>query len=882
MSPSYELPAMSLIFDRTAAQKKQLAKDLVAIQDPTSPTYHQWLTPAQFAGRYGASASLVAKARAWLTTQGLSVDELSPTANRLAFHGTVDAVERAFQTEIHRYQVGGEAHFAPAFAPSVPAELEGLVLGLHGVNDFRPPHAHPMRVPVAHASLGGKFALAPADWQTIYDVNPLYAANITGMGQKIAIVGQTAYNSADIMAFRQQFGLDTSNLPMDVLVPNTGAATVLDPDDLSESELDLEWSGAIAKDAQLVFVYTGDSTTNQGFFDALSYAVEHPELAPIVNVSFGGCEAFLAPSDTLYYAQSGEIAAMMGITVLIASGDSGAAGCDSGNSSGTYGLSVSFPASIPNVTAVGGSQLSYTMANQSVFWSATSSALSYIPESAWNQTFVAGAQGLGATGGGYSVLFPRPYWQAAASPSSMFRAIPDISFTASSYDTPYLISISWTAEDGNEVPVAAEALTGIGGTSASSPSFSGVLALLNQSINAPTPGLGSIGPVLYSLYTSAPTVFHDITTGSNVVPCEPGTPDCPTTLTSYEYGYNAAMGYDPVTGLGSLDVAKFVDAWTTLAPTSTTFTVMGAGAAEGTPLSFTANVGSNVTTTPMTGKVTFLFQTVDGSGKPDIDYELGEADIVAGTGAGGVETGVATLIAPAPVGLTGAATIFALYGGDSHYLASYSTSSSLMTTPTFMVAPASITLSPNQESTFVASGGVPPVSWLIFTDETCAGFGKQCAAFKTLTASSVELQAGGADGNIVLQAVDSTFAEFRVQITVSGTPIDGGVLIPPDAGVDSGHDAGTPPVDSGVDSFVAPPVDAGADSGDATAGTKDTGVVGDETGAPPPKEDASRSDASGSGGSSGGCAVSPASSEPDATLLFAFGLVAPLFRRRRR
>jgi MYXO-CTERM domain-containing protein len=430
--------------------------------------------------------------------------------------------------------------------------------------------------------------------------------------------------------------------------------------------------------------------------------------------------------------------------------------------------------------------------------------------------------------------------------------------------------------------VAAEALTGIGGTSASSPSFSGVLALLNQSINAPTPGLGSIGPVLYSLYTSAPTVFHDITTGSNVVPCEPGTPDCPTTLTSYEYGYNAAMGYDPVTGLGSLDVAKFVDAWTTLAPTSTTFTVMGAGAAEGTPLSFTANVGSNVTTTPMTGKVTFLFQTVDGSGKPDIDYELGEADIVAGTGAGGVETGVATLIAPAPVGLTGAATIFALYGGDSHYLASYSTSSSLMTTPTFMVAPASITLSPNQESTFVASGGVPPVSWLIFTDETCAGFGKQCAAFKTLTASSVELQAGGADGNIVLQAVDSTFAEFRVQITVSGTPIDGGVLIPPDAGVDSGHDAGTPPVDSGVDSFVAPPVDAGADSGDATAGTKDTGVVGDETGAPPPKEDASRSDASGSGGSSGGCAVSPASSEPDATLLFAFGLVAPLFRRRRR
>ena len=283
MDPATPLPNLALLLGRSPAVKRRLVHDQVAIQDPMSPDYHRWLSPEEYGARYGASSADVARASAWLAAHGFHVDGPSVTGSRLSFSGSVGQVESAFNTEVHRYQVGGERHFALSREPQVPADLGTVVAGLHGTHDFRPAPPRTRKTPASpRGKFGGQYALSPADFATIYDINPLYSANITGKGQKIAIVGESYYNPSDVLAFRQNFGLDTTNMPTDVLVPNTGTSMVLDGGDLSESELDMEWSGGIAKDASVYFVYTGDNPTSYGFFDAMLYAVE-TRVAPIVS-----------------------------------------------------------------------------------------------------------------------------------------------------------------------------------------------------------------------------------------------------------------------------------------------------------------------------------------------------------------------------------------------------------------------------------------------------------------------------------------------------------------------------------------------------------------------------------------------------------------------
>jgi hypothetical protein len=541
------------------------------------------------------------------------------------------------------------------------------------------------------------------------------------------------------------------------------------------------------------------------------------------------------------------------------------------------------------VTAVGGTEFTTAGSTSSLYWSAGSSALSYIPEGAWNDTFNPHSQGLGSSGGGYSVVFPRPYWQATALPSASFRGIPDVSLSASAYSVPYIIYESWTNADGSGGTPAAEGPVPIGGTSASAPSFAGILALLNQSINAPDPGLGNLGPALYALNASVPSAFHDITAGSNKVPCESGTEDCPAGTS--EYGYSAGVGYDLATGLGSVDVAKLVTAWTALAPTSTTLNVVGSGGTEPSMLQLTATVGSNATAKPVSGMVTFYFKTFDASNAPDLGYVLAEAPVVADLADAGTQGATVSVTAPAPVGLTGAAQIVAFYGGDADYLASYSAASSVTTTSTFTVAPTTITIQPNQTTTFASMGGVPPVTWSIVSDGTCNVQGQACAESKSLTPTTAAFQAGSQPGSATFQAIDSDFAVAQVTITVAGTPVDGGPLIPVDAGVDAGHDAGQPMggPDAGEGDSSLPDEDAGGDDAavDATTG-KDAESSGsdasnDEDASRGHKPDGATGDAEGSSGSSGGCTVAPYGESPDVGLLGAlvFGLV-PLARQRRK
>ena len=745
------------------------------------------------------------RATAWLRSQGLSVGAPSRTGTRLAFSGTAAQVERAFGTEMHYYLVDGAKHFAMSRAPSVPADLADIVLGLHNLHDFRPPappHAPQYSLPLPTQD-GGTVnypSLAPADFAKIYGLDSVYANHITGKGQHIAIAGQTDFNDADIAAFRKAFALAT-NAPVRHLVPDSGSAVVLDQGDLTETELDLEWSGAVAQDATIDFVFTGDNSAG-GVFDAMLYAIEQ-HIAPILSVSYGSPETGLTPSDAVFDEALGDAAALQGITVLAASGDTGAAGGDSQRStSARRGLVVGLPASIPTVVAVGGSQFQLTKGNLGMYLDSKYNALGYIPESGWNETaedIDAGAGGLGSGGGGVSKVFAKPYWQIPFTPNDNFRDVPDVALTASAAILPYIVSYSWTVADGDAMAPQAEALTVVGGTSAATPSFAGILALVNQSLAAAHPsapvGLGNANPVLDALANSATTknAFNDITTGDNIVPCTQGSPDCPSTA-PFQFGYSCAAGYDQVTGLGSVNAGALVTAWSALTPTSTTLNVSASGMTEGSPLMLTATVASTATTNALSGSVTFYFETFDAMGNVDLSGTLGAATITPS--ATSAEGGTATLMAKAPAGLLqadaglmGGAKIGAVYGGDTHYLASWSSLAAVTGTSNLSICPQSVTLEPTQTGfQFMATGGTAPISWTIGNDGTCARVNKMLVC-STIDDAGV-FTAGPTVGTAEVLAFDSNEAYISATVTVAGTA-DGGAPLPAPCmpALDAGSDA---------------------------------------------------------------------------------------------
>src|SRR6185312_1520526 len=272
---------------------------------------HRWLTPEEYADRFGLSGPDESRLVSWLTAQGLTIDERGRGRNWIAFSGTAARVGRAFRTSIHRYEVNGRMHFANAAEPSVPAALADVVGGFLGLNDFTPKPQARVEGPPNFTS-GNSHYLAPGDWMTIYNAAPLAAAGYDGSGQSIAVVGQSDIVASDLAAFRTLFGLP-ANAPHVVLVgedPGFNDAQI-------EGNLDLEWSGAIAPKATIYYVESLSA------FAALTYAVSQ-NLAPVISVSYGICENDSAPG----YRSVAQQANAQGITIVVASGDAGGGGCD--------------------------------------------------------------------------------------------------------------------------------------------------------------------------------------------------------------------------------------------------------------------------------------------------------------------------------------------------------------------------------------------------------------------------------------------------------------------------------------------------------------------------------------------------------------------------
>jgi subtilase family serine protease len=692
------LNGMSIVFNRSAAQQTDLEALIAAQQNPSSPLYHQWLNPDQFAARFGMAQSDLDKVQTWLQQQGFSIDSVARSRNMIRFSGSVNQVEQAFQTQMHFYTIAGEKHFAPSTALTLPSALTPVVMAVRNLDDFRPKpmimksHADQAN-PAFTSSVSGSVFFAPGDIKLAYGVNTLISAGSTGAGQAIAVAGQSSILNTDIENFETAAGLTVKD-PNQVLVPGSGAAEAF-AGDQGESDLDVEWSGGIAPGAEIFFVYTG-SATNFGVFDSIAYAVDE-KIGNIISVSYGSCEPNLSATNITALEAVMAQAATQGQTVVAASGDSGSSACYQGVPTTQNGLpplatqeelAVSYPASSQYVTGVGGTEI--TSANDtagSAYWEAKGSSdevtslLKYIPEVAWNDDAAAVAGGsttLSSTGGGASTLYTtKPSWQTGVPgiPSDGKRDVPDVSLYASPDLPGYLYCTSDTSDwNTTQAPVqqascnsgfrdsATQDLTIAGGTSFATPIFAGMVAVLNQA-QGYSAGQGLLNPTLYKLASNSTTyaaAFNDVTTGNNECPSSLGPNYC---STASEGSYATTAGYDQVTGLGSVNLSALVTAWpantSTLIGTTTTVAAASATPAVSTNDTITITVASDSGTTTPTGNVTL---SIDGCGT---SYgATGCAPQTIALTANGTATYTANFAT------AGAHNIVARYAGDSTHAAS--------------------------------------------------------------------------------------------------------------------------------------------------------------------------------------------------------------------
>jgi subtilase family serine protease len=552
---------MVLELEPSAAQRAELDSLLEAQHDARSPLYHQWLTPAEYGARFGASAVDLKRVTAWLSGHGFAVEEIAASGRLVVFSGNAGMVKDTFHTEIHRYLVNGVEHMGNAQDPQIPAALAGVVGGVVSLHDFRRASQSRARTEFSvglaarpQYTSGSTHYMFPADWATIYDLNPLYSEGTKGRGASIAIVGRSNINLSDVASFRSAAGL-TANNPTVILV---GANPGLVSGDQDESTLDVEWSGAIAPAATVEFVVGKSTQATDGVDLAAQYIVNHAT-APVMSTSYGSCEQDMGSTELAFYNALWEQAASQGMSAFVSSGDSGASGCDLSSAASGTGKGVNGLCSSPYSTCVGGTEFNEG-SNTANYWSATNSAsyesaLSYIPEEVWNESGSDNGSGLWASGGGASLVYAEPSWQKGVSGTSAtngMRAVPDVAMAAAGHDG-YIIY-----ENGS--------FWAISGTSAASPAFAGLMALVVQARGGS--GLGNANAGLYPLVNAAHNPFHATPSGNNGVPGVAG--------------FAASGGtYNLATGLGSVDGALLVSAWGTGATSGSADFALTASAASG-------------------------------------------------------------------------------------------------------------------------------------------------------------------------------------------------------------------------------------------------------------------------------------------------------------
>jgi subtilase family serine protease len=537
-----------------------LSSYATAVSTPGSSAYHRYLTPGEFARRFGASSAAIGAVRDSLLTHGLTPGAASANGLSIPVTGTASSLEQGLSTTLERLVLPGRrTAIVNRVAPALDAAVAPLVQDVIGLDTLgspqpllvrhgalaRPSLAHagahvatggPQPCSAASAAAPGQSSYTADQIASAYGFSGLYGAGDEGQGQTIALYELEPDDPADIAAFQQCYGTHTSvsYVPVDGGA-GSGAGS-------GEAALDIEAVIGLAPKASILVYQAPNSASNgpgAGPYDDFS-AIISQDRAQVISSSWGGCESVEGAADAHAEETLFEEAAAQGQTIVSASGDDGSEDCfgppATGDSLATE-LAVDDPSSDPFVTGVGGTSLT---------------ALGPRPtETTWNNgdNFVAATLEIspGAGGGGISSLWPMPAYQSNAPAAlrlpegsgdcgaSRCREVPDVSADADP-TTGYMIY--WNGSDSMSGEPAG--WQGIGGTSLAAPIWAAVLALANASQFCDGTALGFVNPGLYAAAANAyPADFNDITTGNNDFT---GTND---------NQYPAGPGYDLATGLGS-------------------------------------------------------------------------------------------------------------------------------------------------------------------------------------------------------------------------------------------------------------------------------------------------------------------------------------------
>jgi subtilase family serine protease len=715
---SFPASRMVLLLQRSPQREAALQQFLQDAHRPGSPTFHKWITPDQFGELYGLTDSDIATVSGWLQQHGFAVSRINRAKTAIEFSGTAGGVRSAFHTQIHTYLVNGQQHYANNVDPQIPVALAPVIAGITPINDFRPKSYTRNVGKAVYDSKLKKFVanwtfpsnqdvliLTPGDFALQYDLGPLYASGVTGSGITIGLIGASNVDPTVVATYRSFFGLPAN--PLNVVIDGT------DPGETYaavESYLDVELSGAVAPAATINLYTAADTSVQSGLYLAAQRAVDDDQ-ASILSTSYGECEQDLGSAGNLFWYSLWEQAAAQGQTSFVSAGDGGPAGCDDFNydQPAQYGIAMNGFSSTPWNVSVGGTDFYYTSYNGpssaqqtqlQTYWDTvatiypTTSLLQPVPEQPWNDPFglnlddggsynsgipniVAGsggpsncATGTEASNGTYSSCsagYPKPSWQTGSGvPSDGVRDLPDVSLFAAAgeNDTAYPLC----AEAGDCVVSDGDLTIGtVGGTSASSPAMAGILALIEQKYGPQ----GQANYILYPLAAQHPSAFHDITTGSNIVPCQPGSPNCTlstatdNTKGDYTLGYYAGPGYDLATGWGSVDANQLFNNWNALSfkSTSTNLSLSQTSFTHGTPV--TVNVGVTGSGGTPSGGVSLVTTAT-----PQNNEGLKLLTLQSGTASASVNS------LPG-----GQYKVSARYGGDGVFASSTSSSVSVNVTP---------------------------------------------------------------------------------------------------------------------------------------------------------------------------------------------------------
>ncbi len=476
--------------DLTVYVRPRATADWVDAEATRPPDQRRVASREDWAQEYGARPEDVDAVRAFAEQHGLTVTNVDLARRAVGLHGSMKAVTAAFEPQLHGLYApsAGAASYRARSGPlTIPAELDGIVTGVFGIDD-RPQAAKHLRIVAAPSATATSYT--PPQVAAAY----AFPSGVTGRGETIAIIELGGgYETADLQTYFQGLGLTA---PSVTAVAVDGGANSPGTDTGADTEvmLDIEVAGAVAPDAAIVVYFAPN--TDQGFIDAVTQAVHDTTHKPsVVSISWGGSEDSWTAQGRTQMEQALTEAGALGVTVTVAAGDNGS------TDNVTDGQQhVDFPASAPHALACGGTSLRASGAHIS-------------SETAWN------TPSHGTTGGGVSRQFALPSYQTSATvPNNVDtgkpgRGVPDVSGNADP-ETGYRVRADGTDQT-------------VGGTSAVAPLWAGLIALLNQSAGAP---LGFAQPRLYPLLGSA--AFRDITSGTNGA-------------------YSAGPGWDACTGLGS-------------------------------------------------------------------------------------------------------------------------------------------------------------------------------------------------------------------------------------------------------------------------------------------------------------------------------------------